>query len=65
MYNNVKKIRLEKHMTQEELAEKSGISRTTISDIENQKELNLTKETMKKIAEDGLESNILEIFFNN
>lgn len=64
MYNNVKKYREEKFMTQEDLAEKSGVSRTTISDLENLKELNLTKETMRKIAEDGLESTIYDVFFN-
>lgn len=64
MYNKIKKMRDERLMTQEELAEKSGISRTTISDLENQKVMNITAETMKKIAVDGLDSSIPEVFFN-
>ena len=32
MYNKIRNIREEKCMTQEDLAKKSGISRTTISD---------------------------------
>lgn len=64
MYNKIREIREERLMTQEDLAEKSGISRTTISDLENQKVMNITTATMKKIAIDGLNSTIPEIFFN-
>lgn len=64
MYNKIKKIREDKFMTQKELAEKSGISRTTISDLEKQKVMNITTATMRKIAVDGLDSSIPEVFFN-
>lgn len=64
MYNKIRKIREEKCMTQEDLAEKSGISRTTISDLENQKVMNITTATMRKIAENGLNSSIPEVFFD-
>lgn len=33
--NNVKKLRKEKHITQEQLAEMSNISRATLSKLEN------------------------------
>ena len=52
-------------MSQEELAIRSGVSRTTISDLENQKDINITNATMKKIAIDGLKSSVMDIFFDN
>lgn len=64
MYNKIRNIREEKCMTQEDLAKKSGISRTTISDLENQKVMNITTATMRKIAVDGLNSSIPEVFFD-
>lgn len=63
MKNNVKKYREENRMTQEVLAEKSKVSRNVISKLENGQKLNLTKETMEKIAVDGLGKTILEVFF--
>lgn len=65
MNNRIKEIREELKMTQEELAIKSGVSRTTISDLENLKDVNITNLTMKKIAQDGLKSTVMDIFFNN
>lgn len=65
MINNLKRIREEKKMTQDELAEKAGVSRTTISEIENNKVINITKDTMEKIAVNGLNSTIVDVFFNN
>ena len=38
-------------MSQEELAEKAGMSRTTISKIENDEEANVNTRTVAKIAE--------------
>lgn len=37
MKNKIKEIRAQKHLTQEKLAELSGISRTAIAQIENEK----------------------------
>lgn len=37
MTNKIKAIRAEKKMTQEQLAKKAGISRTTLAMIENEK----------------------------
>lgn len=65
MNNKIKEKREEKKITQEELAIRSGVSRTTISDLENQKDINITNSTMKKIAIDGLQSSVMDIFFSN
>lgn len=48
--NRLKAIREEHGMTQTELAEKTGISRTTISKIENNEEAVVTTKTIAKIA---------------
>lgn len=37
MRNRIKEIRWEQRLTQEELAEKAGISRSSLSQIENEK----------------------------
>lgn len=63
--NKVKEKREKQKITQEELAIKSGVSRTTISDLENQKDINITNATMKKIAVDGLHSSVMDVFFSN
>ena len=46
----IKEIRESLDMTQEELAEKSGISRVTISGLENGTERNTMSKTLIKIA---------------
>lgn len=48
--NRLKEYRESHGMTQEDLAEKTGISRATISRIENNREVNLTMKTIAKIA---------------
>lgn len=65
MNNKIKEKREKIGITQEELATKAGVSRTTISDLENHKNVNITNATMKKIAIDGLESSVMEIFFEH
>lgn len=62
MKNKVKEIRLSLNMSQSELAKKSNVSRTTISEIENNKLKNIESETMIKIAI-ALGKDIGEIFF--
>lgn len=58
----IKELREIKNMTQEELAEKSGISRATISMLEN----NATKEvlisTLKALAS-ALDTTVNDLFF--
>ena len=50
MFQKIKDIRISKEMTQEELAEKSGISRTTIHGLETGKITNTNTDTLLKIA---------------
>lgn len=50
MDNRLREIREEKRITQEELAEKSGVSRTTISGIENKTIRSTTSKTLMAIA---------------
>lgn len=50
MKNKVKEYRLKEKLTQEELSAKSGVSRTTISALENGTLDVITNITMQKIA---------------
>ena len=50
MDNRVKEYRIKLKLTQEELANRSGLSRYLISQIENGDDVNLTKNTMVAIA---------------
>ena len=49
-------------MTQDELAQKSGVSRKTICDLESNTKKNTTSKTLLKIA-NALGSTVDEIFF--
>ncbi len=62
MEYKIKEYRLLAKMTQEELARKSGVNRTTIVDLESGKEVNVTTKTLIKIAM-ALKVNINDIFF--
>lgn len=59
--NKVKEIRIKKGLSQEELANKSNISRYLISKIENGEDVNLTKNTMISISK-ALEKPVVEVF---
>lgn len=59
----IKKTREAKNMTQEELAEKSGVSRGTISALENGTMRTTTTKTLVKIAQ-ALETTVDKIFFD-
>ncbi len=61
MNTRIKEIRERKGIGQIELAEKSGVSRTVISQLENGKRDIVTSDTMKNIAE-ALGEPIGEIF---
>ena len=57
----IKEVREEKRMTQEELSAKSGISRTTISGLENGTVRSTSTKTLLKIAT-ALETTVDNIF---
>lgn len=58
--NKLKKIRIEKSMTQKELAEKSGITRQSINNIENGKQYPTYFNIIKLAA--ALEINLEDLF---
>lgn len=47
---DIRRIRKEKGISQEELAKKSGVSRPTISNLENNPDAITTTDTLQKIA---------------
>ena len=60
--NKIKHYREKNNLTQQELAEKSKVSRNTISALETQENVNVTYDVMQKIAE-ALGKKAMEIFF--
>ena len=58
----IKEFRESLHMTQEELAEKSGVSRVTISGLENGTMRATTTKTLIKLAQ-ALGTTVERIFF--
>lgn len=58
----IKEVREARRMSQEELSKKSGVSRTTISALENGLERNTTSKTLLKIAK-ALDTTVDQIFF--
>jgi len=62
MKNKLKETREEQGMSQEELAEKSKVSRTTISELETEKKEVTTNITLEKIAS-ALGLKVSDIFF--
>lgn len=62
MAYKVKYFREKKKMTQEELSEKSGVSRAIISRLESGEEVVTTTETLIKIAA-ALNCKVGDIFF--
>lgn len=60
----IKEFREALKMTQDELAEKSGISRGTISAMENGSSKETTTKTLVKIAR-ALGTSVDQIFFEN
>ena len=49
--NRLKELRTERGISQEELSEMCGISRATLSKIENNEEVNVNTRTIAKIAD--------------
>lgn len=62
MKNILKQTREEQDMSQEELSEKSSVSRTTISGLENDTIEVVTNITLEKLA-NALGKTVPEIFF--
>lgn len=62
MKNKLKETREEQGMSQEELSEKSKVSRTTISELETEKKEVTTNITLEKIAS-ALGKKVSDIFF--
>lgn len=60
----IKELRDEKRMTQEELAEKSGVSRTIISMLENKSSQSTSTKTLVKLAT-ALGVTVDHIFFTD
>lgn len=58
----IREYRESKNMTQEELAEKSGVSRATISMIENNETRDVLTSTLFKLA-DALDTTVNNLFF--
>ncbi len=58
--NNVKKYRIEKRYTQEQLADRSGLHRTYISDIERHRR-SISLENIQRIA-NALEIEVYKLF---
>lgn len=58
----LKEIREEKRMTQEELAERSDVSRATIVAIETGKTTDVKMSTLQKLAS-AMDTTVQEIFF--
>lgn len=64
MKNILKKIREEAGMSQEELSKISGVSRTTISELENDKTEVITNTTLEKLSI-ALNKKVSDIFFQD
>ena len=62
MRNILKEIRMEKHLSQADLSKKSGVSRTIISQIENNDDLSLRISTLDKLCK-VLNKKISDVFF--
>ena len=60
---NLKKVREESGMTQQELADKSGVNRVTIALIESGKTKDVKASTIVRLAE-ALGKSTDDIFFN-
>ncbi len=50
MKNCIRELRLKRKMTQKELAQKSGVSRNTIIELENQSQRTALLSTLQKLA---------------
>ncbi len=63
MKNKVREYREKENLTQEELSQKSGVSRNTISALETGTNTNVTYDVMQRLAK-ALNKKVATIFFN-
>ncbi len=63
MKNKVREYREKENLTQEELSQKSGVSRNTISALETGTNTNVTYDIMQRLAK-ALNKKVATIFFN-
>ena len=64
MGNKIKELREKAHLTQQELADLSGLSRATIVTLENSNGCNTTTNTLAKVAR-ALGTTFDALFFGN
>lgn len=62
MTNRIKEIRKIENLSQENLAEKSGVARSVISGLESGRITTVTTDTLEKIAK-ALNKKVIDIFF--
>ena len=62
MKNRLKEIREDEGISQEELSKKSSVSRTIISELENDKTNVITNATLEKLAS-AIGKKVTDIFF--
>ena len=62
MKNRLREVREEKGISQEELSEKSGVSRTTISELETEKKRSYNKYYTRENCH-GIRGKSIEYFF--
>ena len=58
----LKKARMQRNLTQQELADKSGVSRVTIAMIENGQTRDVMASTLLKLA-NALDMSVSDLFF--
>jgi len=63
MAYNIKEVRMQKGMTQEELSIKANVSRAIVSKLENEDNMVTSTETLKKIA-NALDVRVSDIFLD-
>jgi len=63
MYYKIKEAREERSLSQEELSQRSGVSRSIISGLESGREVVTTTGTLKKIAE-VLGKKVTDLYFD-
>ena len=61
MWDGIKRARIRMNLTQEQLSEKSGVSRDIIADLEEKKLETITIDTLIRLA-DGLEQRVSDFF---
>ena len=63
MWDGIKRARIRMNLTQEELSEKSGVSREIIADLEERRLETITIDTLIRLA-DGLEQRVSDLFLH-